>query len=256
MIRNLLENAARFTPAGGTIEIRTSNPAPETFRVVCRDDGLGIEPEDLGRIFKAFEQSERAVKAGYGGLGLGLAISKALVEAHGGAITALSAGRGKGAAFEVCLKTIVATPEPQGAPNPPPPAPAPRSRGSETSPPRILLVEDHRDTRQVLEYLLRRFGYEVDTAKDVRSARERACNARFDLVISDIGLPDGSGLELMETIRQRQAIPAIALSGYGAESDRQQSLQAGYSEHLVKPVNSVRLHEAIERLIPREPAFR
>ena len=253
VIRNLLENAGRFTPAGGTVEVRTSNPAPSTLQILCQDNGAGIEFENLGRIFRAFEQCERSVRSGYGGLGLGLAISKALVEAHGGTIRALSAGRGRGAAFEIHLKTIPAGAVSQGAQTPGPTVAHHPDSGAKASPLRILLVEDHRDTRQVLARLLTRFGYQVDTANDARTGRERAWSAKFDLVISDIGLPDGSGLDLVQAIHARQAVPAIALSGYGAESDRQQSRRAGYSEHLVKPVESARLRETIERLTAEQP---
>ena len=101
----------------------------------------------------------------------------------------------------------------------------------------------------VLARLLKRFGYEVDTAEDASSAQALARNAKFDIVISDIGLPDESGLQLIQAIHERQSVPAIAVSGYGAESDRQQSRQAGYNEHLVKPIDSKRLIETIERLV-------
>ena len=255
VVRNLLQNAARFTPAGGTVQICTANPEPGVLQIRCRDTGSGIEPGDLGRIFRAFEQSERSVKSGYGGLGLGLAITKGLVEAHGGTITAWSGGRGTGATFQIILKTTAPSTVPRGqdVPTPAEPrnSPASVSSGSNAKSTglRILLVEDHRDTRQVLERLLTRFGYHVYTAKDVRTARECACASKFDLMISDIGLPDGSGLDLVQAVHRCQAIPAIALSGYGTETDRQQSRQAGYDEHLVKPIDSHRLRETIEHLM-------
>jgi len=253
VVRNLLENAARFTPAGGNIEIRTSNSAPGVLQILCLDTGVGIEAADLSRIFKAFEQCERSVKRGYGGLGLGLAISKALVEAHGGSITARSAGHGRGATFEVNLQTVPETLTQNGQNSPAPVAFLPTPKAP--SPPcRILLVEDHCDTRLLLARLLKRFGYEVDMAEDARTALDLAGTADFDILISDIGLPDGNGLQLVQSIHERQPIPAIAVSGYGAESDRQQSRDAGYSEHLVKPIDSKRLVETIERLLAVRPS--
>lgn len=254
VVRNLLENAARFTPAGGSVEIRTSNPVAGTLRILCIDTGVGIDKDDLSRIFKAFEQCDRAVRSGYGGLGLGLAISKALIEAHGGSITVQSAGHGHGATFEIDLKTVPAEPQ-NGKVAAAPEASAPRTVSPAESPPRrVLLVEDHRDTRRAFARLLKRFGYEVDTAADARTAEALAGSAKFDIVISDIGLPDGSGLQLVQAIHQRQLIPAVAVSGYGSEADRQKSLEAGYSEHLVKPIDSTRLVETIERLVAVRPA--
>jgi len=251
VVRNLLQNAARFTPEGGRIEIRTSNPAPGMFRLICRDNGAGIDPSDLTRIFKAFEQSERSVKSGYGGLGLGLAISKALVEAQGGSITARSGGHGLGATFEVTLHTTsaaAALPSSEPSPITPPPITPPSALVTARPPLRILLVEDHTDTRQMLERLLKRYGYQVDTAEDVRTARERIQNMKFDLLVSDIGLPDESGLDLLRSIDQNQAMPAIALSGFGTESDLRKSREAGFAEHLVKPIDFQHLREAIKRL--------
>ena len=252
VIRNLLENAARFTPSGGSVELRTANPAPGVLEILCRDTGVGIKSEDLSRIFNAFEQCNRAVTSGYGGLGLGLAISKALIDAHGGSITARSPGHGRGATFEIHLKTVPATQPRNGLSAPEPATPHPLA---DAEPPsrHILLVEDHRDTRLLMARLLERFGYEVETAADARTAEALARNGKFDILISDIGLPDASGLQLVRAIHEHQPIPAIAVSGYGAESDRQQSRQAGYSEHLVKPIDSNRLVEAIERLVAVHP---
>jgi CheY-like chemotaxis protein len=252
VIRNLLQNAARFTPDGGTIKLRTTNRQSGMLSVLCRDTGKGIAPTDLGRIFRAFEQAGRSLKRGYGGLGLGLAICKALVEAHGGKITAWSEGYGTGATFEVALSTVpVGTPLPKAELPSAPTGRIVRPVAAGSSPLHILLVEDHRDTRQMLERLLKRFGYEVDTAKNARIAKERIATADFDLFISDLGLPDESGLALVQAIHECQSIPAIALSGFGGESDRKRSRAAGFAAHLVKPIEIAELREVIEQLSPK-----
>lgn len=240
---NLLKNAVKFTPPAGRITVSTSNDATGHLVVQISDTGVGIEPQILPRIFEAFEQGEVAVERNLGGLGLGLAISKGLVLAHGGTITARSDGVGHGATFVVTLETV-AIPSPASLPV----APAAPELGSRLS---ILLVEDHADTAHALTRLLSSYGYEVRAADSVESALTLASESEFDVIVSDLGLPDGSGLELMRQIRvMRDGRPTrgIALTGFGMEEDVQKSKEAGFTEHITKPVNFQSLQRAIERV--------
>jgi two-component system CheB/CheR fusion protein len=247
---NLLKNAIKFTPLAGCVGIRCH---PENGHVVIelKDSGAGIEPEALARIFNPFEQAERSITRQFGGLGLGLTISKALVEMHGGSIEAFSDGKGKGAMFRVTLPLVSARLAEETRQLPPvidSSQPATRSL-------RILLVEDHGDTARIMRQILSGEGHVVQTAGDVAMALERAGHETFDLVISDLGLPDGSGVDMMRTLRATgQRMPAIALSGYGQEEDMHRSREAGFAEHLIKPVSIDHLLSAIGRLAPRQQA--
>ena len=234
---NLLKNATKFTPPGGAVAITTAS-TPESIRVEVSDTGIGIEAANLGRIFNAYEQGGTAVTRRFGGLGLGLAICKALVEAHGGTITAHSPGPGRGATLIVKL--------PAGALSARADAPAPQSPPDR--PIRVLLVEDHAGTARALGRVLRRLTHEVTIAGTAAAARNAAAHAEFDLVISDLGLPDGSGLDLMRELRHRYALKGIALTGYTTAEDVELSRQAGFAEHLTKPVNLDQLCETIRRV--------
>jgi PAS domain S-box-containing protein len=238
---NLLKNALKFTPLEGRISIRTQN-VDGRIRIEVADTGIGIAPEALSRIFNAFEQAEKTLTRRFGGLGLGLSIAKAVVEMHRGSISALSEGPGNGAVFTVELDTIVPEPE-----RPVVGSAAPVNRDKRW---RVLLVEDNLDTLRILSRLLERWGYEVRLAATVAKALEIAGNEPCDLVISDIGLPDGSGLEVMRTIRRNQPdVRGVAISGYGTDEDIRQSREAGFSEHLTKPVGLDALRAAIDRLV-------
>lgn len=236
---NLLQNAVKFTPPGGCVTVDSRNPAPDAIEIFVRGTGVGIPAEALPRIFDPFEQGTIAVTRTFGGLGLGLAICKALVAVHGGAIEAASEGCGHGAIFTVRLPA--ASDEPAGGNGEPPAAP---SRRAEL---RILLVEDHPDTRATLHQLLERRGHRVAVAAGVAEALAAAAAGEFDVLVSDIGLPDGTGLDLMHSLRQRgAALPGIALSGFGMEADIAASRSVGFAHHLVKPVNFQLLEEAIQ----------
>ncbi|MDD5350939.1 MAG: PAS domain S-box protein [Chthoniobacteraceae bacterium] len=240
---NLIKNAVKFTPPEGHIDIRTAS-AGGRLEVEVADTGIGIEPETLARIFNAFEQGERTATRRFGGLGLGLSIAKALVEMHEGTLTARSSGKGRGSAFTVSLALAA----PDAAPVAEVPTPHPGEGESRS----ILLVEDHVDTLQILARLLLRWGYRVTTAACVRDALARAAEQSFDLLISDIGLPDGNGCEVIGGMRAASALPAIALSGYGTDEDIRSSLAAGFTEHLTKPVSFQSLRAAVERLLKAE----
>jgi two-component system CheB/CheR fusion protein len=235
---NLLKNAIKFTRHGGCVGVRCRRDRSHVVAEV-NDSGIGIDPEALPRVFDAFEQSERSITRQFGGMGLGLTICKALVEMHGGTIEAHSEGRGKGTTFRVRLPLSA----PAGQPDAPD-ASAPRER--DVCPLRILLVEDHEIAAKMIGMALTLEGHELETAGNVAMALELADRRAFDLLISDIGLPDGSGLDLMRQLRQRgHNLPGIALSGYGQEEDIQRSQEAGFATHIIKPAARKRLIEAI-----------
>jgi signal transduction histidine kinase len=235
---NLLQNAVKFTPPSGRIRIASANE-PGWVRIEISDTGMGIASELLPHIFDPFEQGPAAITRAHGGLGLGLAIAKSLTQLHGGELSAASAGQGQGATFTLMLPVSQAagktTP---GRDTQWPPKTAQR-------PLRILVVDDHEHTTRVLSNLLRSLGHSVQCAGTVREAIACAGEHPVDLLISDLGLPDGSGLDLIRELRTNHSFPAIALSGYGMEDDRNASLAAGFSHHLTKPVTLDQLQAAI-----------
>jgi signal transduction histidine kinase len=253
---NLLKNAAKFTPVEQRVDVRTTDLPGQRLRVEVQDTGIGIDPASLASIFNAFEQGSSTTARNYGGLGLGLSIGKTLVELHGGTIAASSDGLGHGACFTLEFPVEVSSADSPGA----------RTGVASTidsigpdrpaSPRRLLLVEDHPDTCQVMQRLLRAAGYDVTCAESVADAL-RACQAApqpFDIVISDLGLPDGSGLDFMRQFRvQFPQTPAIALSGFGMEDDRLRSLDAGFVAHLTKPVDLSALQSKIEEVVNQSP---
>jgi PAS domain S-box-containing protein len=234
---NLLNNAVKFTPKGGSIAIRSSNEVGQ-FVFEIRDSGIGIDPERQRRIFEAFHQGERSITRQFGGLGLGLSISKTLLDLHGGTITVASAGQNLGTTFRVFLDLLD---EPQVAS-------ADNTDGDATTSPglRVLLVDDHLDTRSVLSRLLAKCGHEVATADSVQRALQLLESRGFDMLISDIGLPDDNGYNLVREAKRRQTLKAIALSGFGMESDVRRSLEAGFDYHVTKPVDFNRLRALLQ----------
>lgn len=241
---NLLKNAIKFTPEAGTITVRTRNPRPDAIRVEVADSGVGIDAETIPRLFAPFEQGSREVTKHFGGLGLGLAICRNLIELHGGSISAHSPGKGQGSIFVVQLPTVL-SPTP-GTAISAAPADGEVAKGSKL---RILLVEDHADTRRLMARLLTGMGHTVTTAASVGEAlaAAEAAAGEFDLVLSDLGLPDGSGHDLMRQLRGRWHLRGIALSGFGMEEDIIQSCAAGFVDHLTKPVHLGALQAAISR---------
>lgn len=243
---NILKNAAKFTPDRGRIEVRTAS-ADGLARIQIHDTGVGMTPDELARIFDAFAQGEHArpdSKRKYGGLGLGLAISRQLITLHGGEITAESDGPGLGSTFTITLPLTRETRPQEDAPARA--AMAPHATGTRFH--RALLVEDHLATRISLARILERRGLEVETAGSLAEARTALRDGNFDLLISDIGLPDGSGHELMSELRERSQMRGIALSGYGMDTDIAQSREHGFSAHLTKPIDIRALDNAIAHL--------
>lgn len=256
---NLLKNATKFTADGGRITIQTSNPTPETVRTEVADTGVGINPRTIPSLFVAFEQGEMRTAGHLGGLGLGLAICKAVVDLHNGKVWVESEGEGRGARFFVELPITRVEPTERGGV---PERPGPQWSSLQWSPKidnrnvRILLVEDNADTMRILCRLLERAGCEVSTARTMQTARAMARETRerggsFDLLISDLGLPDGDGKDLMRELREQDGLQGVAISGYGMEEDVEKSLAAGFDEHLTKPIQIKELQTAISRLLAK-----
>ncbi len=249
---NLLRNAVKFTPRGGRVTIRTRDlqreDGAEWLSIEVRDSGIGIEPDALERIFQPFEQAQLTGDHRFGGIGLGLAIARAIVDLHGGTIRAESEGADRGSVFIVTLPGATTPPAGIELPDtadlflhgiaPAEPAPAMPSL-------RLMLVEDHEATLQVLTRLLTRAGHQVFTSNSVAGALAVAATKKIDLVISDLGLPDGTGNDLMEQLRDRHQLSGIALTGYGMEEDLERSRQAGFFTHLIKPVDFNQLRRAV-----------
>jgi two-component system CheB/CheR fusion protein len=246
---NLIKNAVKFTPPNGQLQLRSSNPQSSWFRLEVVDSGIGIALDVLPRIFDPFEQGS----TGSGGLGLGLTISKAIVELHEGRIFASSAGANRGATFVIELPNVV----PSSADS--------SSSKIETQPSavdatqdvathrRILLVEDHVDSAGPMQSFLQSSGYHVTTAENVEAALQAAAQEEFDLLVSDIGLPDGTGEDLIRQLREKgHNLPAIALSGYGMQQDIERSRAAGFQVHLIKPVSPQQLQTTIDQLINKQ----
>jgi two-component system CheB/CheR fusion protein len=243
VIWNLLHNAIRFTGEQGTITVRCRCSGEQVFLEVS-DDGAGIPQSLLPRIFESFERFDEAL----GGLGLGLSIAKSIVEAHGGSITAESAGTRRGATFRVVLPAAEAA---AGTTK------APRDRDQENdadiSGLRILVIEDHRDSAEMMAALLQAAGSRTEVARSMEEALQLVADHEFDLILSDLGLPDGSGYQLMADLPDD--VPVIALSGFGSPQDKQRSRSAGFTEHLVKPITLSELRAAIARaMTAKEPA--
>lgn len=250
---NVIKNAVKFTPEHGKITVNSFADA-ETVTVKITDTGIGIKAEELSLVFNAFSQGDHANGGGshrFGGLGLGLAISRMLVEMHHGSIRAESAGTGKGATFIIELP-LAQSPVPAAQTIKPLPSPVSVPPTPPVRPLSILLVEDHDPTRQALTQLLRQRHYDVGSAASLAEARAliRERKEKFDLLVSDIGLPDGNGYDLMiEMRRSDPAIRGIALTGYGMEQDLAHSASAGYAVHLTKPVTMESLDRALKNLL-------
>jgi PAS domain S-box-containing protein len=233
---NILRNAVKFTDEGGRIEIRSWNNN-EQLAVEIGDSGIGFNPDAAAQLFEPFEQDPDVARR-HGGLGLGLAICRGIVDSHGGRITASSRGVNLGARFVVEIESFVENP-----------AGLALATGESKRPiaerQRILLVEDDPDTAAMLREILYDAGHEVRTASTAQAALAEELDA-IDLVVSDIGLPDYSGLELMRRLRGKRDIKGIALSGYGTEADKRASREAGFSAHLTKPIEIKGLLDTID----------
>jgi signal transduction histidine kinase len=247
---NLLKNAVKFTPRDGTISVAVKiDHGTDTVAVSVTDSGIGLSAAEIERIYDAFAQGDHATPGGahrFGGLGLGLTISKTLVELHGGRLVARSAGPGEGATFIVELPLLAGgevVARPAASVNG---SKAPFAAGQSRQ--KVLLVEDHDPSRAALAILLKSRHYEVSLAGSVAAARSLIANERFDFLISDIGLPDGNGFELMREMKSTGDVRGIALTGYGMEEDMDRTRDAGFTVHLTKPILAESLDQALAQL--------
>jgi PAS domain S-box-containing protein len=232
---NLLKNAIKFTQKAGTIRITLLPPRRGKVTVEVSDTGIGIQQQALKRIFNAFDQGDNEPGEMRGGLGLGLAIASSLAQRHGGTLNVHSDGVGRGATFALTLDYAGDAREGETGARPPVAA------GSRRAPVRILLVEDNADTAEAMQFLLSELGYVVKVAVSVVDARNTLASNTFDALVSDMGLPDGDGIDVLRMFDRTGGKLAIALTGYGMEADVQRCLKAGFDQHLTKPLDIDRL---------------
>jgi CheY-like chemotaxis protein/two-component sensor histidine kinase len=246
VVANLLTNAAKYTEAGGQVTVEAEGR--DTHAVVrVRDTGIGIDETILPRVFDLFVQERQTLARSQGGLGLGLAIVRSLVELHGGTVAASSGGKGAGSEFTIRLPLDGAAEHRPIAPTSPPIAAADGS----TAGTRVLVVDDNQDAATLLGSLLTTFGYDIRVAHDAPSALAEADTFQPHLALIDIGLPVMDGFELAQRIVQRPRLHAtklVAITGYGQERDRQATARAGFAAHLVKPVDAEVLRETLQAL--------
>jgi two-component system, chemotaxis family, CheB/CheR fusion protein len=249
VVGNLLNNAIKFTPRGGRVDVRLEQ-LEEHAVLTVRDTGMGIPAEVLPRLFSTFIQADSSVTRTHGGLGLGLAIVRHLVDAHGGQIEAQSAGPGKGATFRVALPVGV---EAARKPTEGPQAVARSIRGV-----RVLLVEDDDDTREAYAAMLDRLGADVRAVPSAAQGMAALEELRPDVILSDIAMPGEDGYAFIQRVRARGAehggdVPAAAVTALAADEDRRRALEAGFQLHVAKPVDAMKLAAVVSELIGSHP---
>ncbi|MEP6504321.1 MAG: ATP-binding protein [Betaproteobacteria bacterium] len=250
VVSNLLDNASIYSPAGGTVKQRCERVGHEVA-ISVSDDGIGIAPELIDRIFEMFVQGGRSKEIAPAGLGLGLGVARSLVEMHGGRIRATSAGEGHGSLFTVVLPALGAADAPL------PVFRAPVSVATSGASRRVLLVDDNQDAADLMAELARAAGHIVEVAYDPRQALAIALEFRPEVAVLDIGLPGMDGYQLALALRERPgaaSLTLIALSGYGQERDRERSRAQGFAGHLVKPANVSELLALIADSSSKTPA--
>lgn len=253
VVWNLVSNAVKFTPKGGAVRVELHRSATE-LTVCVTDDGIGIAPEFLPQVFDRFRQADASITRRHGGLGLGLSIVKQIVEMHGGSVGVTSPGVGRGATFTVNL------PASPAIVRPPEDARRPRAKRETTPPPTdalkgttVLIVDDDPDGREILQRMLEDTGTKVLTADSVDAADGILADTRVDVLLSDIGMPDRDGYDLIRSLRASpkpslQRLPAAALTAFARPEDRQAALRAGYDAHISKPVEPGVLIAVVESL--------
>jgi CheY-like chemotaxis protein len=250
VVGNLINNAAKYTGHGGTISVTIEqgdgrSDTKDTVLIRVRDNGRGIDPKSLKKLFDIFYQESRNLDRSDGGLGLGLSLVKSLVELHGGWVEARSAGLGAGSEFTVCLPCL---------PQEPPVAHEDADRSLRTiGRHRILLVEDNIDVADSMTLLLKLYGQEVTLARNGQEAVEMALRERPDAVLMDIGLPFVDGYQACRAMRSEGLtdLLIVAVTGYGQESDKQKAAEAGFDQHMTKPLEA----QAIMQLLASLPAM-
>jgi CheY-like chemotaxis protein len=243
VISNLLNNAAKYTEPGGDIRLQVTREENEAV-ISVRDNGKGIPPEMLSRIFDLFTQVNPTIDRGHGGLGLGLTLVRRLAEMHGGAVEARSDGPGQGSEFRLRLPLLTSDTAPSSPVTEPNESPEPKILSSK----RILVVEDNLDGAEMLAEMLKVWGHEVYIAHDGADGFNSALRFYPDVALLDIGLPEMDGYEVARRIRQNPALDGvllIAVTGFGQETDRQRSEEAGFDHHFTKPLDIEALHRLI-----------
>ncbi|HYO93845.1 MAG TPA: response regulator, partial [Polyangiaceae bacterium] len=254
VVSNLLTNAVKFTPAGGRIDV-TLKATPQGVELAVKDSGRGIDPSFIDHVFDRFRQAEATLARNHGGLGLGLAIVRHLIELHGGSVSASSPGRGRGATFTVRLPQLPELPTSpwREEPSSPHASASPRDLSERLRGRSVLLVEDDDDSREVIVKMLEECGLRVSQASNTSEALQLVRGERPDLLVSDIGMPNEDGLTLIRRLRalpeqEGGHTPAIALTAYARSEDRAKTSSAGFNLHLAKPVGLVELSEALASL--------
>jgi two-component system CheB/CheR fusion protein len=245
---NILSNALKFSEDGSRVRLICEVRGKEA-RVAIEDEGLGIAKEFLPEVFERFRQADSSKTRTHGGLGIGLALVKSFVEAHDGKVIAESGGLGQGSRFTICLPLIAPPVDREEKSAPPAEA---QSASSSLS---VLIIEDSTDTLEMLGKSLKIRGYSVTPCDSPAAALKAAQAASFDIIISDIGMPGMDGYELIGRLRQLphlKNVPAIALSGYAGEQDRDSALDAGFDTHIAKPVDPSDLTAQIEELLRKK----
>jgi signal transduction histidine kinase/ActR/RegA family two-component response regulator len=256
IVWNLLANAIKFTPQGGRVEVRLERMKPvdthplEYAQITISDTGEGISGDFLPYVFDYFRQADGTTTRKFGGLGLGLAIVRYLIELHGGTVEAASPGEGQGATFTVKLPLIATAKLNQDNTS------SHNHSNFNLNGLQVLFVDDERDSREFITFVLEQYGAKVTEADSVHEALSNLGQEKFDLLISDIGMPNMDGYELVRQIREKPLdqggkIPAIALTAYAGEIDRQQALAAGFQQHITKPIEPEVLMQTILTLVER-----
>jgi signal transduction histidine kinase/CheY-like chemotaxis protein len=248
IIWNLLSNAIKFTPNAGKVEIRLQQVGNQA-QITVTDTGKGIKPDFLPYIFESFRQEDLSISRKHGGLGLGLSIVRYLVEAHGGTVTADSLGEDRGATFTVELPLLEIEPvinQTDGL----------LENKIDLTGIRILTIDDHPDARLIQTLLLNQYGAEVKTVASVAEFWQALSSFQPHILISDIGMPEIDGYTLLRQLRSLPAeqggqIPAIALTAYVGETERQKAIELGFQQHLAKPINSHQLVQAVAKLVAK-----
>jgi signal transduction histidine kinase/ActR/RegA family two-component response regulator len=253
IIWNLLSNAVKFTPHGGQISVRLDQDGSDA-RISITDTGHGIDPEFLPRVFDRFRQADSSTTRSFGGLGLGLAIVRHLVELHGGTVSAHSDGKNKGATFSATFPLITERAEPVAI------GQSGEMNGSDLHSLdglRVLLVDDEPEAREIISTVIMRTGAEVKTCKTADEALSKMAEWKPDVILSDIAMPDEDGYSFINKVRSLPRekggeTPAAALTAYARDVDRRQALAAGYQMHIAKPIGAGQLVTMIARLAGRD----